>query len=132
MNNMDSNEYFEQKRILLKECVSISEEILSNITDIDTINKLLSARAEKITLLQKLEEEFQGKVIMSTLPDKQKAQINQLVTLLLGLDRDTAKKIKNTQEDLKKSMKVNTQNHKLANYTSKFVQTSGRFLDKKK
>jgi hypothetical protein len=132
VNNMDSNEYFEQKRILLKECVSISEEILSNITDIDTINKLLSARAEKITLLQKLEEEFQGKVIMRTLPDKQKAQINQLVALLLGLDRDTAKKIKSTQEDLKKSMKVNTQNHKLANYTGKFVQTSGRFLDKKK
>jgi len=129
---MDSNEYFEQKRNLLKECVSISEDILSNIADIDKVNSLLSSRSEKIGQLQTLEETADGKAHMMALPDREKAQIDQLIALLLGLDRDTAKKIKSAQEDLKKSMKVNTQNHKLANYTGKYGQTSGRLLDKKK
>lgn len=129
---MDPNVYFEQKRSLLKECIGISEEILSNMDDIDTINSLLSVRAEKITSIQKLEDEAKGKEIMRALPDEQKTQIDQLISLLLGLDHDTANKIKSSQEDLKKSMKVNAQNHKLANYTGKYVQTSGRLLDKKK
>jgi hypothetical protein len=129
---MDSNEYFEQKRNLLKECVSISEDILSNITDIDKVSSLLSFRSEKIGQLQKLEEAADGKTLMKALPDKQKSQIDQLIALLLGLDRDTAKKIKSDQEDLKKTMKVNTQNHKLANYTGKYSPSSGKLLDKKK
>lgn len=127
---MDLNGYFEQKRNLLKDCITLSENILSSISDIDHVNQLLEQRMEKISLLQKLDGEYGS--MMEKLPENQKAQIDQMVSLLLGLDRDAAKKIRLEQEELKKLMKVNTQNQKLANYTGSHAPTGGRFLDKKK
>lgn len=131
MNDMDSNEYFEKKKALLKECVSLSEEMLSNISKIDTIKSILVRRSEKIRLLQDLEVSC-GKAMGDSLSEKQKAQINQVVSLLLALDRDTSKKIRTEQVNLKILMKVNTQNHKLMGYTGKYAPTRGRLLDCKK
>ena len=128
---MDPKEYFERKCGLLRECVSLSEEILSNIADIDTVNELLSAREEKIALLQELDD-ARGKAAMASLPDEQKAQIDQTVALLLGLDRDAVKEIESAQDELKRSMRTNTQTQKLVNYANKYVQTSGKLLDKRK
>lgn len=128
---MDSREYFEQKRDLLKGCISLSEEILSNLSDIETVSALLEKRSEKISLLQKLEDDC-GKAMMDLLPVEEKAKINQMLSLLLGLDRDTARKLQQEQAELKEMMRANTQNHKLINYTGKHAQTSGRLLDKKK
>ena len=131
MIDMNSNEYFERKKALLKECVTLSEEMLSNINEIDKINNILLKRSEKIHLLQELEDNY-GEAFESIMSDNQKSQINQIVSLLLGLDRDTEKKIKNEQLELKKRMKVNIQNQKMISYTGKYAQTSGRLLDKKK
>ena len=128
---MDSKEYFEQKRDLLQACISLSEEILSSIGDIETVNTLLEERAEKISLLQKLDD-HRGKAMMDFLSTEEKSKINQMVSLLLSLDRDTLSKLQQEQAELKKLMRANTQNHKLINYTGKHVQTSGRLLDKKK
>jgi hypothetical protein len=127
---MDSNSYFEQKRNLLKDCITLSENILSSISDMEQVNQLLEKRMEKINLLQKLDGDCG--FMMDSLPGKQKTQIDQMVGLLLGLDRDAVKKIQLEQTELKKLMKINTQNQKLANYTGKHIQTSGKFLDKKK
>lgn len=129
---MDSNLYFEQKRTLLKECVSVSENILSNIDDMEKVNELLAFRAEKITKIQEFEKAYQGQTMMASLPDKQKSQINQLVSLILDLDRDTEMRIKAAQEELKQTMKINTQNHKMIQYAGKIPPASGKLLDKKK
>ena len=125
MNDMDSNEYFEKKKALLRECVSLSEEMLSNISDIDTINNILLKRSEKIHFLQDFEDTYR-KDFEDTLSEKQKSEINQIVSLLLGLDRDTIKKIKVEQSTLKNAMKVNSQSYKMMGYTGKYAQTSGR------
>ncbi len=127
---MDLTSYFEQKRNLLKDCITLSENILSSISDVDHVNQLLEQRMEKISLLQKLDREYGA--MMKELPGSQKTQIDQMVSLLLGLDRDAAKKIQLQQEELKKMMKINMQNQKLANYTGSYTSTGGRLLDKKK
>lgn len=128
---MDPKDYFERKKALLKDCVTLTEDVLSNINDIGTVNNLLLTRGEKISLLQELDSTY-DKAMAGSLSEAQKTQIDQLVSLLLGLSRDTIKKIQRDQVELKKLMKVNAQNHKLIGYTGKYTQTSGRLLDKKK
>ena len=131
MNDLDSNEYFIQKRTLLKECVSLSEELLSNIGDWDAVNGALERRSEKIRQIKALDDAC-GKAPAEFWQQSQKAEIDQTVSLLLGLDRDAMKLIKDAQTDLKNSMKTNTKEHKLASYTVKYASPSGRLLDKKK
>jgi len=131
MNDMDSNEYFSQKRAFLKECVTLSEELLSNIGDLDAVNETLTKRSKKIQQIKDLDDAC-GKEMADSWSESQKTQINQIVSLLSGLDRDAVRLIKEEQADLKNTMKVNAQNHKLMNYTGKYAQTSGRLLDKKK
>ena len=131
MINMVINEFFEKKIALLKECVSLSEEILSTINDIDQVNRLLSARYLKIISLQNLEEEG-TRIAEGFLTERQKTKINQLVALLIGLDSDIEKKIKVAQSELKNEMKVNTKHHQLMGYTGKYASVSGRHIDYKK
>lgn len=128
MSDIVSNDYFTQKKALLKECVSLSEDLLSNIQDISAITEILSKRSEKISQLQKLDDTYKNEI----LTDLQKSQINQMVSLLLGLDRDATRKIKEEQVDVKHDMKVNTQNHKMVGYKGNQGQPRGRVLDIKK
>ena len=128
MSNNVSNDYFTQKKALLKECVSLSEELLSNLDNINMINEILSKRSDKIVQLQKLDDAYGPQ----TLTDLQKSQINQIVSLLLGLDRDVMREIKVEQADVKNEMKVNTQNHKMVGYKGNQSQPRGRVLDIKK
>lgn len=131
VNDVDSNEYFNQKRALLKECVSLSEELLGNIGDLDAVNNALEKRSEKIRQIQALDDVCR-KDLADSWSQAQQTQIDEIVSLLLGLDRDAIKTIKEEQTVLKNSMKVNTKGHKLANYTVGYASTSGRLLDKKK
>jgi hypothetical protein len=127
---MDSQDYFERKKNLLNECISMSEDMLSDYSDIDSINSILSIRSEKITALQELEDASKNGV--GLLSETQKAQINRIIDLLLDLDRDVEKKIKTAQSELKNEMKINTQNQKLISYTGKHIPVSGRVMDYKK
>lgn len=128
MSGMSSNDYFIQKEALLKECVSLSEELLSNIHDIDAVNRILYARSEKIRQLQELDDACDP----ASLSSKQKSQINQIVSLLLGLDRDAIKEIKGEQANVMNAMKANTKNHKMVGYNGKQPEASGRKIDIKK
>lgn len=130
MTDMDSQDYFERKKNLLNECISMSEDMLSDYSDIDSINSILSIRSEKITALQELEDASKNGV--GLLSETQKAQINRIIDLLLDLDRDVEKKIKTAQSELKNEMKINTQNQKLISYTGKHIPVSGRVMDYKK
>lgn len=108
----------------------MSEDMLSDYSDIDSINSILSIRSEKITALQELEDASKNGV--GLLSETQKAQINRIIDLLLDLDRDVEKKIKTAQSELKNEMKINTQNQKLISYTGKHIPVSGRVMDYKK
>lgn len=128
MGDISSNDYFIQKEALLKECVSLSEDLLSSIHDVDVVNRILSARSEKIRQLQELDDTCDS----ASLSTDQKSQINQIVSLLLGLDRDAIKQIKADQTDVMNEMRANTQNHKMIGYKGKRSEVSGRNLDIKK
>ncbi len=128
---MDVNQYYEKKLSLLKECVLLSDEIRSNIDEISVVNGYLDQRASVIHNLQILKESY-GKVLEPQLSDTQRNTLDQRVSLLLSLDRDTAKKLKISQDELKSNMKTNTQTHKLINYTANFNSPNGHRMNIKK
>lgn len=128
---MDCNEYFEKKKALLRDCVSLSEEMLSSGGDIEQVNSILCTRHDKITCLQELDGNWDQSG-SGFLTEKQKLQINQMVTLLNDLDRGIAKQIKAEQDEIRNNMKINTQNHRLAGYTGKYGTATGRLINYKK
>ena len=128
MGDISSNDYFIQKEALLKECVSLSEDLLSSIHDVDVVNSILNQRSEKIQQLQDLDDACDS----ASLSAEQKSQVNQIVSLLLDLDRDAIKEIKKDKADVMNAMKSNTQNHKMIGYKGKQSEVSGRNLDIKK
>ena len=126
----DINEYFLIKTQLLKQCISLSEEILSSIEDWESLNEIIFRRGKIIQKLENLELDFKKEELFSY-SEAQKSQINQLVDLILSLDNDASKLIKDEQKKLIGSMKTNIKGQKIFNYKSNIATDSGSRLDYK-
>jgi hypothetical protein len=110
----------------LKQCIRITEDLLSNDTDDEKIRELIQRRGDVILLLAKLEREHKG--VPPTASEISTA--DQLIDLLLKLNIQAVQKIKKEQQDILDAMKVNIKEQKLTAYNASAAPTEGRLLDK--
>ena len=127
----DSNAYFVHKMELLKQCLSLSESLFGSLQDWKPLAELLSKREKVLQQLQKLENAFEEEAIQSC-SQAEKSQIDHLVNLILAIDRDAAKLIREEQDKTIEYMKANTQGQKIVGYAGSANTQSGKYLDYKK
>jgi hypothetical protein len=127
MTEGSSSEFGTKKINFLKQCVRITEDLLSSTTDAQKIPKLIQQRGEVISLLTELE-----KTPVKGATPSENVKVDQLINLLQKLDRQVAKKIKNEQQNILAALKVNSRGFKLTAYNSNSTKSTGRFIDKKR
>lgn len=130
MNELPS-ELCQDKIQILKDYVEKGEKILSSIEDWESLAEILEERDELIEQLQKLELRIceNGSNQCSL---KQKNQIDNLVKLILDLDKSCIQLIQAEQQKTIQDLKNNQQNQKVATYEINMTPSYGTFLDAKK
>lgn len=126
-----SYEYYQQKKALLKECLTLSEELISSIEDWDSVPDLVSKREAVILALKELEETA-GTSVKAALTKDLKQELDQMIRLILDLDKDATNLIRTEQQNVLDSLKANTKGQKLTQYAQAPELPHGRKLDYKK
>ncbi|KNZ41752.1 hypothetical protein [Acetobacterium bakii] len=126
----NTNDYCREKIRLLKEYISKSEEVLSNVEQWELLNDILSEREYLIQKLQILEAE--NKAVMPNCSQDQRTEIDGLVRLILDIDKDGIKMIEAEKKKIIGELKINQQSQKVSDYQQKSLAESGRLLDYKK
>lgn len=120
--------------MLLKQYISLSEELLSIQLEDDwpQMDGFFSERETVIQQLQNLDRDNDKTIIASCSPI-QNAQIDQLVSLILEVDKNIEDLIKKERDKILESMKSNTHEQKIADYAAiENPNSAGKYLDIKK
>lgn len=131
MRTNTAYEYLQQKKALLKQCLTLSEELISSIKGWDAVPEIVSKREAVIRQLAELED-LTGAGIKASLTKEMKQELDQAIKLILDLDKDATSLIRKEQKDILDSLKTNTKGQKLAQYMQTYDIPSGRKLDYKK
>jgi len=126
-----SYEYLQQKKALLKQCLNLSEELISSIDEWESVPDIISRREAVILQLKELEEAA-GTKVKASLTSEMKQELDQMINLILDLDKDATNLIRKDQQNIMGSLKANTQEQKLMQYAQSTELPSGRKLDYKK
>jgi hypothetical protein len=124
-------EYLQQKKALLKQCLTLSEELISSIKGWEAVPEIVSKREAVILQLSELEEST-GASLKASLTKEMKQELDQMIKLILDLDKDATNLIRSEQNGIMDSLKANTKGQKLVQYVQTSGLTSGRKLDYKK
>lgn len=124
-------EYLQQKKALLKQCLALSEELIGSIKDWEAVPEIVSKREAVIQQLKELEEST-GARIKASLTKEMKQELDQIIKLILDLDKDATNLIRKEQKDIMDSLKNNTKGQILVQYVQTPEITTGRKLDYKK
>jgi len=130
--NEQPSELCQEKIQILKCYVEKGEEILSSIEDWQSLNGILEERDELIVKLQKLELQLSENDSASCCSLNQRNQIDNLVKLILDLDKNCIKLIQDEQKKTIQVLKNNQKNQKVAAYEINMTPSYGTFLDAKK
>ncbi|MDD4564735.1 MAG: hypothetical protein PHE79_04585 [Eubacteriales bacterium] len=125
------DEYFQQKKNLLDQCLRLSEELLSSLESWELLPDILNRREEVIHQLDELEKKT-GKEAAASLSLEKKQELDLLTKLILELDKDCACKIHAEQQSILNSLKKNIKGQKLVQYAQVREPEQGRVLDYKK
>lgn len=131
MNINSSDEYYMQKKALLKQCLDLSEELISSLDDWESLSDILSRREAVILEIKELES-LTGKTAPVSISKERLREIDRLIKLILDLDNDTSALIRKEQEHIMNSIKANIQGQKLMQYTPAPELKRGMLLDYKK
>lgn len=131
MNSNISNQYYQQKKILLKQCLQLSEELIGSMEDWDSIPDIMLRKEAAILQLKELEESTVPSV-KASLSQEMKLELDQAIKLIQDLDHDTVKLISKEQQNIKDSLKANINGQKLIQYAQLPDISKGRKLDYKK
>lgn len=131
MSIYTSFEYLQQKKALLKQCLHLSEELISSIDEWESVPDIISRREAVILELKKLEEAT-GTPVKAALTKELKQELDQMIQLILDLDKDATKLVRKEQQNVLDSLKANTQEQKLMQYAQTPELLQGRKLDYKK
>ncbi len=131
MSTNTSFEYYRKKKALLKECLTLSEELISSIDDWDAIPVIIRKREALIDELKTLEETA-GAPVKAALTRELKQELDQMIRLILDLDKDASDLIRTEQQNVLDSLKKNTKGQKLAQYAQAPDLARGSKLDYKK
>lgn len=124
-------EYLQQKKALLKQCLNLSEELISSIEEWDSVPDIISRREVVIQQLKTLEDSTKPS-IKASLTKEMKQELDQMIRLILDLDKDAASRIREEQKTIMESLKTNTKGQKLIQYAQIPDVQSGHRLDYKK
>ena len=124
-------EYLQQKKALLKQCLNLSEELIGSIEEWDSVPDIISQREVLIQQLKVLEDSTKPS-IKASLTKEMKQELDQMIKLILDLDKDAAKLIRKEQKAIMESLKTNTKGQKLIQYDQIPDVQSGHRLDYKK
>ena len=111
----------------LKQCIRLTEDLLSSGDDLEKIQTLIQQRGDVLLLIAELEK-TPGEGVSAS----ETATADQLIELLTKLNDQAVKKIKKEQQDILAAMKVNIKEHKLVGYHLNDASSAGRLLDKKR
>lgn len=117
--------------MLLDQCLTLSEELISSIENWETLPDLLSRRETVILELKELEDGA-GPERETLLSEEMRREIQQTVSLILDLDRDAAALIRKEQQNIMDSMKTNIKEQKFIQYIPSAKPERGSRLDYKK
>ncbi|NLY71082.1 MAG: hypothetical protein GX076_05305 [Clostridiales bacterium] len=95
---------------LLKKCLEISEEILSNAENWEKLDELLDKRLGVIQELHDLNDEEEKYT------EAQISQIDTLIRLITQIDQDVIKVLEEERKKVIESLKSNTREQKIADY----------------
>lgn len=129
-NSNFSREYYAQKMKLLRDCLSLSEELLSRLEEWEALDDILTRRGTVIQAMQNLDEMYPDEVI-DACSQAEKLEANRLLSLILNLDHDTEKLIRQERERILSSIKENVQEQRITGYGASTVP-SGYLMDHKK
>jgi len=115
----------------LKQCLNLSEELISSIEEWDSVPDIISKREVLIGELKVLEDSTKPS-IKASLAKEMKQELDQMIKLILDLDKDAAKLIREEQKAIMESLKANTKGQKLIQYAQIPDVHSGHRLDYKK
>lgn len=124
-------EYLQQKKALLKQCLNLSEELIGSIEAWDSVPDIISKRDDVIRQLKELED-LAKPGVKASLTKEMKQELDQMIRLILDLDKDAANLIRKEQKTIIESLKTNTKGQKLIQYAQIPDLQSGQRLDYKK
>lgn len=126
-----SYEYYQQKQALLKKCLALSEELISSIENWDSVPEIVAKREAVIQDLKTLEDSTITSV-KAALTKECKQELDQMIRLILNLDKDATSMIRKEQQNVLGSLKANTKGQKLMQYAQAPDLTRGSKMDYKK
>ncbi len=123
--------YYQKKKDLLAQCLTLSEDLISGLEEWDEIPSIME-RKEALVLQLKALEDSTSDEIKSALSPAQKQELNQSIKLILDLDRNTVERVRKEQQEIKSSLKVTVNEQKVMQYAQPPGMSSGTRLDYKK
>lgn len=128
----DTRELIEEKIRILEEYVVKSEEILSSIATWENLVELVENRDHLIKRLQEIEVSLHEDNPDKIYNNEQRDKINDLIKLILAMDQDAVKMIREEQRKNLEELKVNQKHQKIAGYELNLKPSYGTYLDVKK
>ncbi|MGI6751305.1 MAG: hypothetical protein ACOX4U_01615 [Anaerovoracaceae bacterium] len=127
----ESLEYYNRKKRLLEQCLHCSEELMSSLSRWEEMPDVMKKKEQVLLELKELEEstELSAKTSLSL---EQKGELNDKIKLIVALDGDTSRRIKEEQEKIKESLKATVNGQKVIEYGSQPHIGRGRKIDYKK
>lgn len=131
--NSEIQNYINQKESLLQKCLRVTEDFASNIDDWESFENILSERGSIIEKIKELEAATPDH-IRSACPPKDVKRLDNMLNLILDLDKNAEKYIREAQAELMDSMKTNVQGQRFAHtgYNPQNMANPGGRLDYKK
>lgn len=126
-----AEEYFLRKKALLKQCLSLSEELFSSLENWESWPDIL-ARREKVLLQLAALEKSAGPEAAAACTEEMRREIDGTVRLILDLDNDAEALIRREQKGVMDSLKANIKEQKFLRYAQSPELARGVKLDYKK
>ncbi|MDF2656809.1 MAG: hypothetical protein K0R19_3283 [Bacillota bacterium] len=123
-----SREYYQQKKVLLQQCLRFGEEIASSLEEWESISAILTEREALIAQLNELEQNTKEE-IKAALTHAMKEELDQTIKLILEFDQNTISLMRKEQENIITSLKTNIQEQKTIQYGASTQPSSGRLMN---
>lgn len=131
---MDIQTYYEDRLELLKQLQKVNEDFLSSVESWESYEGHLNDRDELIAAVRDLDENF-GRDKRKLLDEEKTREMDNILRLILALDRDITEALNRERRETLEAMKVTTRGKKLAGYGfghgSSHGESQGKVLNTK-
>ncbi|HZK01303.1 MAG TPA: hypothetical protein VFC96_00395 [Anaerovoracaceae bacterium] len=129
VNHLDYNKYYEKRTACLKQMLRISEEMLGSKDKWESYDEHLSKKEILIGKLKSLDAVHRDDAA-TYFTDEMKNEMDNLLNLIIALDKDIMSAVEKDRSDTLKSLKTVTKGKKITRYSNP-SEEGGKFLDRK-